>query len=146
MFRMAALLAGRDSAHAPLVVLAFGPLPGHGAHSVPARDAESDAGAPRALGIGSTLTTLHPQVMKRVYALFGVPEQVEFHGCIPLGYPRGRFGPTRRLESRETTYFALEQRPEARRVDLRPVEVRLRHPLPVWSRPSGHADIGLNRG
>ena len=59
--------------------------------------------AARALGIGSVLTTLHPQVMERVYEMFGIPSEVEFHCCIPLGYPRGRFGPTRRYPTSETT-------------------------------------------
>ena len=59
--------------------------------------------AARALGIGSVLTTLHPQVMERVYTMFEIPGEVEFHCCIPLGYPRGRFGPTRRYPTSETT-------------------------------------------
>ena len=59
--------------------------------------------AARALGIGSVLATLHPQVMDRLYALLQIPEDVEFHCCIPLGYPRGRFGPTRRFATSETT-------------------------------------------
>ena len=59
--------------------------------------------AARALGIGSVLTTLHPQVMERVYAMLEIPPEVEFHCCIPLGYPRGRFGPTRRFPTSETT-------------------------------------------
>ena len=57
----------------------------------------------RALGIGSVLTTLHAQVMERVYTMFEIPGDVEFHCCIPLGYPRGRFGPTRRYPTSETT-------------------------------------------
>lgn len=67
--------------------------------------------AARALGIGTTLTTLHPQVMDRVYQMFGVPEELEFHGCIPLGYPRGRFGPTSRAPTSETTFFDAWSRP-----------------------------------
>ena len=59
--------------------------------------------AARALGIGSVLTTLHAQVMERVYAMFDIPREVEFHCCIPLGYPRGRFGPTKRYPTSETT-------------------------------------------
>src|SRR5579872_2449002 len=50
--------------------------------------------AARALGIGSVPTTLHPQVMERVYALLGIPAEMELHLCIPMGYPRGKFGPT----------------------------------------------------
>jgi nitroreductase len=61
--------------------------------------------AARALGIGSVPTTLHAQVMERVYALLGIPPELEFHLCIPLGYPRGRFGPTQRLPAAEVTYL-----------------------------------------
>jgi nitroreductase len=59
--------------------------------------------AARALGIGSVPTTLHPKVMDRVYALFGIPKDVAFHFCIPLGYPETRFGGSRRLPTSETT-------------------------------------------
>jgi nitroreductase len=59
--------------------------------------------AARALGIGSVPTTLHAQVLDRVYALLGIPPEMEFHLCIPLGYPRGRFGPTQRVPAAEVT-------------------------------------------
>ena len=59
--------------------------------------------AARALGIGSVPTTLHAQVLERVYALLGVPPEMEFHLCIPLGYPEGNFGPTQRRPTAETT-------------------------------------------
>lgn len=49
--------------------------------------------AARALGIGGTITTLHPQVEERVHRLFGIPETAQVVYCIPLGYPEGRFGP-----------------------------------------------------
>ena len=61
--------------------------------------------AARALGIGSVPTTLHAQVLERVYALLGIPAEMEFHLCIPLGYPRGRFGPTQRVSASEVTYL-----------------------------------------
>ena len=63
--------------------------------------------AARALGIGSIPTTLHPSVMTRVYTLFGVPAELTFHFCIPLGYPAegARFGGSRRRPTRETTYL-----------------------------------------
>ena len=61
--------------------------------------------AARALGIGSVPTTLHPSVMERFYALFGVPDDVGFHFCVPLGYPRGNFGPTVRRPTSETTFL-----------------------------------------
>ena len=66
----------------------------------------------RALGLGSVLTTLHPKVMDRVNAMFSVPQDVTFHCCIPHGYPRGRFGPTRRFATADTTFWdAWGERP-----------------------------------
>ena len=52
--------------------------------------------AARALGIGGTITTLHPQVDERVHELFGIPPTAQVVYCIPLGYPQGRFGPNQR--------------------------------------------------
>ncbi len=59
----------------------------------------------RALGIGSVPTTLHPDVMDRFYAMFDIPDDVGFHFCVPLGYPRGNFGPTDRKPTSETTFL-----------------------------------------
>jgi nitroreductase len=61
--------------------------------------------AARALGIGSVPTTLHPTVMARFNDLFGIPDDVSFHFCIPLGYPRGSFGPNDRKPTAETTFL-----------------------------------------
>jgi len=60
--------------------------------------------AARSIGIGSVPTTLHPTVMPRFRELFGIPSDVAFHFCVPLGYPQGRFGPTVRRPTSETTY------------------------------------------
>ena len=59
--------------------------------------------AARALGIGGTITTLHPIVNDRVHALFDIPETAQVVYCVPLGYPRGRFGPLRRKPVQEVT-------------------------------------------
>jgi len=61
--------------------------------------------AARALGIGSVPTTLHPIVMERFRGMFGIPDDVAFHFCIPLGYPQGRFGPNVRKPTSETTFL-----------------------------------------
>lgn len=61
--------------------------------------------AARALGIGSVPTQLHPDDYGAFRALFGVPDRVGFHLAIPLGYPRGRFGPTDRRPTAETTHW-----------------------------------------
>ena len=100
VFNMPALLAD-EMVDAPVVVLAF-TVGGGGASSV-FPGVQNLLLAARALGIGSVLTTLHADVMERVYEMFNVPAEADFHCCIPLGYPRGRFGPTRRLPTAETT-------------------------------------------
>jgi nitroreductase len=61
--------------------------------------------AARAIGIGSVPTTLHPTVMARFHAMFDVPKDVAFHFCVPLGYPQGKFGPTVRNPTSETTFL-----------------------------------------
>ncbi len=61
--------------------------------------------AARALGIGTVPTTLHDEVMDEFRALFNVPASAAFHFCIPLGYPKGNFGPTTRKPTTEVSYF-----------------------------------------
>jgi len=100
--RGAAQLAD-EIADAPCIVLALSEGQGRGNSVLPG--VQNLMLAARALGIGSVPTTLHPQVMDRVYELLGIPETAEFHMCIPLGYPRGRFGPTQRRPTAETTYL-----------------------------------------
>ncbi len=100
--RSAAQLAD-EIKDAPCIVLALSVRKGQAGSVIPAT--QNLMLAARALGIGSVPTTLHPQVMERVYALLGIPAETEFHFCIPLGYPRGRFGPTRRRPTAETTFL-----------------------------------------
>ncbi|PKB65428.1 MAG: hypothetical protein BZY80_00395 [SAR202 cluster bacterium Io17-Chloro-G2] len=52
--------------------------------------------AARSHGVGGTITTLHAQVDERVRRLFGVPDTAQIVYCLPLGYPRGRFGSVQR--------------------------------------------------
>jgi nitroreductase len=61
--------------------------------------------AARAIGIGSVPTTLHPSVMARFHAMFGIPDDVGFHFCVPLGYPQGNFGPTDRKPTSATSFL-----------------------------------------
>lgn len=103
-YRMAALLAA-EMVHAPAVVLAFSPGPRELTAGSVFPAVQNLMLAARALGIGSVLTSLHPVVMDRLYEMFGVPPEYGFHACIPLGYPRGRFGPTRRWPTADTTFI-----------------------------------------
>ncbi len=57
--------------------------------------------AARSLGIGGNITTLHPTVDERAKALFGVPDRAQIVYCVPMGYPKGRFGPLNRKPLRE---------------------------------------------
>jgi nitroreductase len=87
---------------APCVVFALAVPPGGANSIIPA--AQNLMLAARALGIGSVPTTLHAKVMDRFRAMFGIPADVAFHFCIPLGYPQGNFGPNVRKPIRETCF------------------------------------------
>jgi nitroreductase len=100
--RSAAQLAD-EMKDAPCVVFALAVANGPANSVVPA--AQNLMLAARALGVGSVPTTLHPTVMDRFRAMFGIPKDVAFHFCIPLGYPRGSFGPNVRRPTSETTFL-----------------------------------------
>ena len=100
--RGAAQLAD-EMADAPCIVLALTERKGQASSVLPG--VQNLMLAARALGNGSVPTTLHPQVMDRVYDMFGIPATAEFHLCIPLGYPQGNFGPTTRKPTSETTFL-----------------------------------------
>ena len=102
--RWAARLAN-EIKDAPCVVLALSVASGQASSVLPA--VQNLMLAARALGIGSVPTTLHPQVMDRFYEMFDVPKEATFHFCVPLGYPKGKFGPTRRRPTSETTFLNM---------------------------------------
>jgi nitroreductase len=101
-YRSAAGFADRIGS-VPCVVFAFGEPPGSANSVIPA--VQNLMLAARALGIGSIPTTLHPSVMERFHAMFGVPKTATFHFCVPLGYPERGFGPNVRKPTSETTYL-----------------------------------------
>lgn len=57
--------------------------------------------AARALGLGTTLTTLHRAHEAEVRELLGVPDEFETLAMIPMGWPTGKFGsgPRRPVEN-----------------------------------------------
>lgn len=101
-YRFAAQFA-EDIKDAPAIVFALTAKNGDANSILPA--AQNLMLAARVLGIGSCPTTLHPTVMERFNAMFGIPDDVLFHFCIPLGYPKGNFGPNSRLPTSETTFL-----------------------------------------
>jgi nitroreductase len=101
-FEPAARLAD-EIVDAPCIVLALALDNGPADSVIPA--VQNLMLAARALGIGSVPTTLHPTVMDRFHVMFGIPEDVGFHFCIPLGYPRGNFGANVRQPTSATTFL-----------------------------------------
>ena len=60
--------------------------------------------AARALGLGTTLTTLHRVFDAELRMLLALPPEVEPVVLVPLGHPRDRFGPTRRRPLAEVAW------------------------------------------
>jgi nitroreductase len=50
----------------------------------------------RALGLGTTLTTLYLMHEKETEAAMGIPEGYHSYAILPVGFPMGKFGPVRR--------------------------------------------------
>jgi len=61
--------------------------------------------AARALGLGTTLTTLYRTHGAEVKQLLGIPEGVDTVALIPLGWPRGEFGPTSRIPAEKVVFW-----------------------------------------
>ena len=101
VYRLPAVLA-YEMVNAPVVILVYSSASGVAASST-FPGVQNLLLSARALGLGSVLTTLHPEVLERVNEMFGVPADMTFHCCIPIGYPRGKFGPTSRFPTSATT-------------------------------------------
>jgi nitroreductase len=56
--------------------------------------------AARALGLGSVLTTQHFFVPGEFEAVIGLPSSVTLAAVLPVGYPKGKFGPVSRPDPR----------------------------------------------
>jgi nitroreductase len=50
----------------------------------------------RAFGLGTVITTNHVRCENEVKALLGLPADVSTYALMPIGYPRGKFGPVAR--------------------------------------------------
>ena len=61
--------------------------------------------AARALGLGTRITTTHIRGEDQIKEWLGIPEHIETVCLTPLGYPKGRFGPTDRTPSAEVTSY-----------------------------------------
>ena len=61
--------------------------------------------AARALGLGTTLTTVHRLKEAEVRAVLAIPDDVQTWAMIPVGYPTGRWGEAKRRSVEEITYW-----------------------------------------
>lgn len=61
--------------------------------------------AARALGLGTTLTTLHRTHDQEVKDLLGVPATHDALAMIPMGWPKGKFGTGPRRPVEDVTYW-----------------------------------------
>jgi nitroreductase len=61
--------------------------------------------AARALGLGTTLTTIHRCNEDKVKALLGIPDDVHTFCLVPVGYPLGRWGEAPRKPVSELAYW-----------------------------------------
>ena len=61
--------------------------------------------AARALGLGTRITTVHIRDEAKIKEFLDIPEHVETVCLTPLGYPRGRFGPTDRKPAASVTSY-----------------------------------------
>jgi len=57
-----------------------------------------------ALGLGSVLTTLWKDEEPRVKAVLGLPDDVEVHAILPVGWPDRKYGRNHRKPMSEVTY------------------------------------------
>lgn len=58
----------------------------------------------RALGLATLITTNHIRCEEEVKALLGIPDDVSTYALMPIGYPRGKFGPLARRPVAEVAY------------------------------------------
>ena len=61
--------------------------------------------AARALGLGTRITTHQVRREQEIKDLLGLPDHLETVVLTPLGYPRGRFGPTDRRPAAEVISY-----------------------------------------
>jgi nitroreductase len=61
--------------------------------------------AARALGLGTTLTTVHKLAEDEVRAVLGIPDDVQTWAMIPVGHPTGKWGEPARRPVEEITYW-----------------------------------------
>jgi nitroreductase len=60
--------------------------------------------AARAHGLGAVITTWHMIFEQEIKKLLGIPRHVHVYAIIPIGWPKGRFGPVVRRPARDVIH------------------------------------------
>ena len=94
--RQSAMKMANEIGNSPVIVMVCSTVKGANARGSVIPAVQNMLLAARCLGIGGTITTLHPTVDERIHQLLNIPDTAEVVYCIPLGYPRGSFGPNQR--------------------------------------------------
>ncbi len=94
--RQSAMRLSGEIGDTPAIVLVCATARGAGAAQSVIPSVQNLLLAARSIGVGGTITTLHAVVEERVHELFDIPAEAQVVYCVPLGYPRGRFGPLNR--------------------------------------------------
>ena len=61
--------------------------------------------AARALGLGANITTWHMFLEHEWKRVLGIPRDVHTYAVIPIGWPKGRFGPVTRRPAAEAIHW-----------------------------------------
>lgn len=61
--------------------------------------------AARALGLGTTITTMHKARADEVRETLDIPDDVEVFAVVPLGYPTGRWGVAKRNPASDVAHW-----------------------------------------
>jgi nitroreductase len=59
----------------------------------------------RALGLGASLTTMHQMFEDELHERFGIPADYGVVATIPIGFPKGKFGPVSREPVETKTHY-----------------------------------------
>jgi nitroreductase len=60
--------------------------------------------AARAHGLAATLTTWHLALESEFKSVLGIPRNVHTFALVPVGWPRGNFGPVKRRQAAEVIH------------------------------------------
>lgn len=90
---------------APVILLACARRRGTSAEAAIYPNVQNLMLAARALGLGTTLTTMHRGREREVKELLGIPDEIETFALVPVGYPLGRWGEAPRRPVDEVVFW-----------------------------------------